>query len=205
MYAAWKGSAVPVECLVNIELLRKHHRRVVQIDMTYYSCMTQNVVRSFLDQLNDVVVYKDVYGNFILHLASTPLTCDVLQQNILQHLDPIFYKCAAAFPEVFEHENIARVSLNVVQDEYRCGALLVMMCRLDEVKWDELHAHFRTVAGWVADVDSTLQLTLTTHYTPGLWKNCNEFVPERHRRLPRVPRPSIRSYPPAGPRSPPAS
>ena len=208
IYEEWKGCAsLPIECLVNTVLLFKRQRMVIQMDVTFYTGFIDDVcetIQEFVNSVKSLVIsHTDSVGNIVLYLKSrqkeveTALVFDSAgcvdvsrsfrTAAFADLLDLRFYAAKAEFPAIFEKPRSLQVQINVIQDERRSGALLVMMCDLQiEAHVKDLYSYFATLSIWIEAIDPKLQTNLTFHTKPGLWKESPELVVDAYRCLPTL-------------------
>lgn len=205
-YARWVDDThLPIECLINVVLLHRNVRKVVQLDITYYDEMaTQRRIDDFVRALQahpeGVVVRHDHSGNIVLYLARN---ARALERTLLsistdgtveggfqtsafsELLDGQFYTCARTIRSVLARPNATRVSIDVIHGPNKVGALLVQMCdTLTASDLARIHRRFRAIGRVLEAVDPTLQTALTVYTKPGLWKESAEYVTRQLHTLP---------------------
>lgn len=188
-FKTW-AEIVPVECAVNAALLYMEERRIIQFDITYYSPTVQPCVERFVRELHECVHRKDVSGNIILYLRKHALDIEsrlrrsdgtieggLRSTEFARLLDSCFYCCTKNLTQVFAHENLVRVSIDVIY-KGRSGALMVqMLCSATLGRHvTRLHSRFDSLSKRLQALDPDLQTALTIYRKPGNWKTGPEYV-----------------------------
>lgn len=203
MYSHWKNfENLPLECIVNMCLLFKGVRNIIQIDISYYDKQeTLECINKFLEYYDQhIIKYRDVQENIIVYLKTNQAKLEKKLTTIgsgfivnafrntkfADVLDPIFYQSKGKFPDIFNKHRIVQVSINVL-NENSCGAILIQMCDVNINKHvKKLYKHFHYLSKCIEDIDSNLQTTLTFHTKPGLWKNSAELIARRYHQIDHV-------------------
>ena len=202
-YNKWKNhTSLPIECLINMILLYRKKRQIIQFDISYYTkSTTKSTIREFADQCQNVVIRTDSSDNIVIYLKENQekiekKLCKIGQGSIesafrtgefADMLDPIFYSCKGSFPGVFKKNRIVQVLINVIKDESTSGSILVVMCDTNISKCvEKLYKHYLKISKQIEEIDKELQTSLTFHSKPGKWKESDEFVVQKYRKLPTL-------------------
>ena len=204
-YVRWREDArVPIECSVNVMMMYKELRRVVQVDVTYYCCYpptTMSAVEEMVASLSEdeVVRRTDHSGNIVLYLSKNresverqlrSWSLDGTVEGGFQSvqfsrlLDPHFYVATAPLETVLAHTHLYRVSVDVIYDG-RAGALLVQMLfptMLDH-HVSSLFRRFHALKARIQDVDPLVHCSLTMYTKTGDWRTGPEYAPRSLARL----------------------
>jgi hypothetical protein len=194
-YEHWR-SAAPVECAVNVALLLRGVRRVVQLDMTYYDTATRARVDAFVAHVlahTPCVALRDAAGNVILCLRADAAAVDAAVDAadsvaFSRMLEEDFYVCTATVAEtLLRGDAVVRVSIDVAHDG-RAGPLLVQMLpRADAAAHlAQVHACFERYVQRLQEFDPELHMTLTVYTKPGAWHTGLEYAARTLAPLPRV-------------------
>lgn len=189
-FKTW-AELVPVECAVNAALLYMGERRIIQFDMTYYSPTVQPFVERFVRELSHECVHrKDVSGNIVLYLRNYAHSIEnrlresdgtieggLRSTEFARLLDSRFYCCTSNLTQVFAHDNLVRVSIDVIY-KGRSGALMVQMLSSATLgkHMARLHSRFQALSKRLQALDPDLQTALTIYRKPGNWKTGPEYV-----------------------------
>lgn len=198
-YKKWH-QRLPIECAVNLALLHKEYRRIIQIDMSYYnSSELRAEIRSCVGEMTGVESRIDSCGNLVLYLSKHKVEiekclCEIGDGKVddafrtaafADLLDQQFYENKGDLTRIFTTTRVIKVSINVIKDATDSGALMVQMCDTD-LQTHNLYARFLQVSNEVEKLDPSLQTTLTFHTKPGLWKDTPDYWVDRHRKLPVI-------------------
>lgn len=196
-----RRARLPLECTVNLQLLLRGARQLVQLDATYHARAEMRAVDALLARLRPggVVARKDARGNVVV--ALTPAGADARPPQLPPDadaegawralaLDADFYAGVEPLRGVLAHPRPLRVSIDVVSARTgRAGALLAKMTT------PEGHAataaattrRFHALCAHVAALDPALHLALNVYAMPAGWDPRAERAPRRLTRLPPTP------------------
>lgn len=201
LYEKWKAHPhLPIECLVNVMLLYREARPIVQLDNTYYpSKAVRDAVEAFVRECKGVVARKDASGNDVLYLSRCAARIEDVLRSVSSDgtvegafqttafsrlLDPQFYVSKHTVRRVLKHPNVVRVAINVIQSETKSGALLVQMSFPTSVCAAKVYARYRSISRVLESIDPALQTSLVFYSKPGMWKDSDEYVVKRYATLP---------------------
>ena len=199
-YRKWKNEEfLPIECLINMVLLYRKKRNIVQFDISYYDDPNiKSTVRRFAASCRRIVRRSDTSNNIVVYLKEKQHAIETRLRKIgggnidaafrtaefADMLDPIFYACKGEFPSVLYKPRIMQVLINVIQDERKMGAILVVMCDMNiKSHTERLYSHFARLSRQIEAIDKQLQTNLMFSTKPGTWKDSPEYVVSRMRRL----------------------
>ena len=204
MFERWKDNeTVPIECLFNMMLLFLSQRQIVQLDISYYDDGQAEAVRKFVATYANLIrTHEDKSRNIIIYLRSRAEETEKELINIgggelgrafhtagfATLLDPRFYQCKGDLKTLFVTENLVRVSIEVVLNSRRMGAILVQMCTPTQLKSvsNEIYSRFEEVSRALGVINPKLQTFMNFYTKPGDWKNPSqpEYVVDQLRELP---------------------
>lgn len=200
-YNKWKDEPyLPIECLINMVLLYKKKRTIIQFDISYYdNPKVKSRIKHFTASCRGIVKRRDASNNIVVYLKEKQESIErklfEIGKGVIEDafrtaafadmLDPIFYECKGPFPAVLNKPRAVQVLINVIKDEREVGAVLIVMCDLNVRSYTErLFAHFLKLSKEIEKIDSTLQTSLMYYTKPGPWKESPEYVASRMRLLP---------------------
>lgn len=200
LYQQWKDVGnLPIECLVNMMLLYRGQRNVVQFDITYYtSPKVRSTIEMFLGECKNVIRRRDTNGNVIVYLTSTQRKVEAhlkrIGKGVIENafrtaefadmLDPQFYASKGRLNTLFQKPRVVQVLINVIKDEQNAGPILIQMCNVRLAKHTaSLYNRFRSLSRQIESIDPSLQTSLTFHTKPGSWKQSPELVVSRYKQL----------------------
>ena len=196
LYNKWKtNDDLPIECLLNIVLLYMKKRKIIQIDMTYYTVLvTIEAIHAILNDCVDHIVKYDSRRNIIMYLKCNQKQIERqlirIGDGILTNafrtsafgtlLDPNFYacKCPHDFTTLFQQPNLVQVLLTVVQSTDKTGAFLIQMCTTKQCKKHirQIYNTFASYARYIRKIDDTIHTALIFYTKPNIWTESPEYV-----------------------------
>ena len=201
-YKKWKHKKdLPIECLINMMLLLRDVRSVIQFDISYYT--DENVKQNVIQFVNscfttyNIVVHEDSLENIIIYLEKNKVKIEKklckIGKGVLENafrtskfadvLDKNFYETKGRFPFIFKKKRISQVSFQVF-DQNKSGVLLTKMCSMQiGNSLPALYKYFVYLSKEIESIDSTLQTSFTIHTKPGLWKKSAELIIDSYRVL----------------------
>lgn len=191
---------LPIECRVNLELLLRGVRRIVQFDTTYYArrpCFVSNVCMLLDDMEDRLHAFDDAMGNIIvvnkhdasivrelMHMSKDGTVEGAFQTpEFAKLLDSEFYIGHDA-SEWKEAPRCAQVSMQVMDGahgsstETQIGSILVQMCPFATLAahMPAIYARYEELSKVVAELQPGLQAFLVVHTKGGAWKDSPEWA-----------------------------
>jgi hypothetical protein len=180
-------------------LLYRKKRTVVQFDISYYDDpKIKSTIRRFAASCRRIVRRYDTSNNIVVYLKEKQHTIETKLLKIgrgniddafrtadfADMLDPIFYACKGEFPAVLYKPRVMQVLINVIRDETKMGAILVVMCDMNiKSHAKQLYSHFARLSRQIEAIDKNLQTNLMFYTKPRAWKESPEYVVSHMRML----------------------
>ena len=197
MYEKYKLSIIPLECLINLCLLLKKFRTLIQYDRFLYTKEIWSLINKMIHakELSSIVsIRADEKGNVIVYIKNKKIDEIISRESYSEafgkFLDP-FYRCR--FEGIYTSENLSRIAINVLgpvsgknkmgegkidKKENYIGPILVQMCTPTDLsrKINIIVSRYKEYQKVIKDIDTNLQVQLEVYTKPGLWKDSPSFI-----------------------------